>query len=133
MSQIHVKNVNKTEKATKQDASENSSSELEASVLKKLGLNENGQLPTAIQQNQKENKIFGGNTGTARKVDVTGDHVLHDATSSRSRRNVFAADDEGFEETIAYGSSTKPVFVHLGLKNNLSGLHCDLFDDYDLT
>lgn len=133
MSQIHVKNVKKTEKATTKDASGNSSSELEVSVLKKLGLNENGQLPTATQQNQKENKFYGGSLGTARVVNLPGDHVLQDATSSSSRRNVFAADDEGFEETVSYGSMTKPVFVHLCLKNNLSGLHCDLFDDYDLT
>lgn len=130
MSQIHVKNVKKTEKATTKDASGNSSSELEASVLKKY---ENGQLPTATQQNQKENKFYGGSLGTTRVVNLPGDHVLQDATSSSSRRNVFAADDEGFEETVSYGSMTKPVFVHLCFKNNLSGLHCDLFDDYDLT
>lgn len=133
MSQIHVKNVKKTEKATTKDASGNSSSELKASVLKKLGLNENGQLPTATQQNQKENKFYGGSLGTTRVVNLPGDHVLQDATSTSSRRNVFAADDEGFEETVSYGSMTKPVFVHLCFKNNLSGLHCDLFDDYDLT
>lgn len=102
MSQIHVKNVKKTEKATTKDASGNSSSELEASVLKKLGLNENGQLPTATQQNQKENKFYGGSLGTTRVVNLPGDHVLQDATSSSSRRNVFAADDEGFKETVSY-------------------------------
>lgn len=133
MSQIQVKNVKKTEKAATKDASGNSSSGLEASVFKKLGLNENGQLSTATQQNQKETRFYGGSIGTARVVSLPGDHVLQDATSSSSRRHVFAADDEGFEETVSYGSSTKPVFVHLCLKNNLSGLHCDLFDDYDLT
>lgn len=134
MSQIYVNTVKKTEKTTIQGVSDKSSSSVQGpNVFRRLGIDDNGQLPVEKQHNQKENEFFGGNKEIARPVHTTGDHVLQDATSSRSRRNVFETDDEGFEETTSSGSNTKPVFVHLCLKNNLSDLHCDLFDDYDLT
>lgn len=133
MSQILVKNVRKTAETT-EVWPENTKVGLPAAttqqldIFKKLGLGENGKIlsDNRTQESQEEERSENLKT-------IRNEHLRSNLTSSVNRRHVPSADDEGFEETHSSSSSSKPMFVHLSLKDHLRDLQCDLFDDCDLT
>ncbi|XP_062578775.1 uncharacterized protein LOC134240726 [Saccostrea cucullata] len=135
MSLIQVKNDKKTEEKTEMKNSSNintekSSPKQTTNSYQKLGLNERGHLPIPTKGNNST--VTNSVPGIAGSVLKTQED---DGTKSQNHRGQFyTTDDEGFiEDSMSFGNPSKPMFVHQSFKHVLRDVHCDLFDDNDLT